>query len=219
MKFGHKENVNRGERVQAAQKPRTEKACTDSSEGRLLDTIRAPAFLLQPDGVLVDMNGAAECLLNLRDYAIRENACLTFEDRESQKALQGALQSLARGEASRSVLTLRGLGGHVTTATLTRVRDHDHRGDKDAVDLRLLVVADRALCKASPDDISAAFRLTPTEALITSVIVDGKSPNECAEMLQVSVSTVRTHLISIYRKTGASSQLHLARMMMLFTLF
>ncbi|MGE5097202.1 MAG: helix-turn-helix transcriptional regulator [Betaproteobacteria bacterium] len=187
----------------------------------VLDTIRAPLFLLQPSGMLAHVNPAGQRMLELNCCVARVRGFLVCHDRESQKALETALAEIAKGAASRAVFTLRSLNAvdSLIAVTLSAVRQCPPPRVNGALDLVLMAVTDRSISKADPDEICAAFRLTRTEARIAGVIVDGMTPSQCAELLQVSVSTVRTHLISIYRKTGASSQLHLARMILPLTLF
>ncbi len=55
------------------------------------------------------------------------------------------------------------------------------------------------------------YRLTPAEARLTQLILDGQSPGHAAASLQVSVSTVRTQLSSVLKKTGAQRQSDLVR--------
>jgi PAS domain S-box-containing protein len=54
----------------------------------------------------------------------------------------------------------------------------------------------------SNDLSSQYFTLTPTENQVASLIKEGKSSKEIAEILQVSLNTVLTHRHNIRRKTG-----------------
>lgn len=55
------------------------------------------------------------------------------------------------------------------------------------------------------------YRLTPAEARLTQLILDGLSPGHVATTLQLSVSTVRTQLSAVLKKTGAQRQADLVR--------
>lgn len=193
-------------------------ACTSRE---VLDTMRAPLVLLRPNGMLAHVNPAAQRMLELNCYIARVRGFLVCHDRESQKALETSLLQLAAGGVSRAVFTLRSVNGvdSLIAATLSAVCQYPQPHGSNPLDLFLMALTDRSISRLDPHEICAAFRLTRTEARIAGVIVDGMTPSQCAEMLQVSVSTVRTHLISIYRKTGASSQMHLARMILPLTLF
>ncbi len=55
------------------------------------------------------------------------------------------------------------------------------------------------------------YRLTPAEARLAQMILEGQSPGRAAAALQVSVSTIRTQLSSVLKKTGAQCQSDLVR--------
>lgn len=55
--------------------------------------------------------------------------------------------------------------------------------------------------------------LTPTEIRVVLQIADGGSVAECAQALQIADSTVRTHLKSIFAKTGLSRQAQLSKLL------
>jgi DNA-binding CsgD family transcriptional regulator len=64
--------------------------------------------------------------------------------------------------------------------------------------------------------VSEAFRLTKRESDVAAMMAVGKSPDEIAEALDVRVSTVRTHLIHIFEKTGMRSQAALVALLCRF---
>ena len=48
--------------------------------------------------------------------------------------------------------------------------------------------------------------LTPTEAMCALILADGGSIDEAAEGLRVSRNTIRSHLRSLFQKTGTHRQ-------------
>ena len=62
--------------------------------------------------------------------------------------------------------------------------------------------------------LNTAFGLTPAETRLVQTLLAGHSPEECASLLKVKISTVRTHLLSIYTKTGATGQADLVRIVL-----
>nr|WP_255613894.1 helix-turn-helix transcriptional regulator [Pseudogemmobacter faecipullorum] len=58
---------------------------------------------------------------------------------------------------------------------------------------------------------AARHRLTPAEAKVASLILQGHRPKEIARDLGVSVETVRSQLKAVFAKTGAASQADLVR--------
>lgn len=55
-------------------------------------------------------------------------------------------------------------------------------------------------------DLRQAFGLTPTEGRVTHHLIDGKTADETADDLGVSLDTVRTHIKRTYAKLGVCSR-------------
>ncbi len=55
------------------------------------------------------------------------------------------------------------------------------------------------------------FGLTPAEARLARLILEGRSPGDAAIQLRLSVSTIRTQLSAVLKKTGAQRQSDLVR--------
>jgi DNA-binding CsgD family transcriptional regulator len=60
--------------------------------------------------------------------------------------------------------------------------------------------------------VSTLYGLTPSERRVLQAIAAGDTVEEAAETLQVSVSTVRTHLHRVYSKTRTGTQAALVRL-------
>ncbi len=67
--------------------------------------------------------------------------------------------------------------------------------------------------RARPRTASAAEELTPQEAQIARLVIQGESNRDIAAQLFLSPSTVDDHLRKVYRKTGVTSRTQLARTM------
>jgi DNA-binding CsgD family transcriptional regulator len=65
---------------------------------------------------------------------------------------------------------------------------------------------------AAADVVAALFELTPSEARVFSYIAAGRMVAEVAATLNIGESTVRTHLLRLYDKTGVRRQAELVRM-------
>ena len=57
------------------------------------------------------------------------------------------------------------------------------------------------------------WRLSPKEILVTLHLIDGGMVTSCAAMLGVAESTIRTHLKSVFAKTGRNRQSQLASLL------
>lgn len=65
-----------------------------------------------------------------------------------------------------------------------------------------------------PQSIERLFGLTPAEARLLIALVDGMGLDEIAERYAVSKNTLRNQLNQVFRKTGASKQSELVRMVL-----
>ncbi|QUS38910.1 helix-turn-helix transcriptional regulator [Tardiphaga alba] len=64
-----------------------------------------------------------------------------------------------------------------------------------------------------PELLQALFDLTPAEARIASLVIDGKSVDSISKIQSVSLNTVRTQLKSVFVKTGVDRQVDLVRLL------
>lgn len=60
--------------------------------------------------------------------------------------------------------------------------------------------------------VANRFGLTPREAEAAQAILDGLTYKDAADRLAVSPSTVKSHVLSVYQKTGAGNKMELLRM-------
>ncbi len=75
----------------------------------------------------------------------------------------------------------------------------------------VLVQGEESLSDHAQRLLQHVYRLTAAEARLTQLILAGQSPGDAAASLRVSVSTVRTQLSSVLKKTGAQRQSDLVR--------
>lgn len=57
------------------------------------------------------------------------------------------------------------------------------------------------------------WRLSPKEVQVTLHLIDGGTVATCAELLGVAESTIRTHIKSVFVKTGINRQAQLATLL------
>jgi DNA-binding NarL/FixJ family response regulator len=67
------------------------------------------------------------------------------------------------------------------------------------------------------ETLQSVLRLSQAEARVLCELICGHSVNECAEILDVSVATVRKHLAATLRKTCCSRQSELMRLVSIVT--
>ena len=65
----------------------------------------------------------------------------------------------------------------------------------------------------APELLQALFDLTPAEARVASMLVDGKSVDAIAKVQNLSLNTIRTQLKSVFAKTGVDRQVDLVSLL------
>jgi len=183
---------------------------------QLLDSFRLPLLLADRRRKVIHANPAACELTALGDPFALRSGTLVCPQYENQTELSTALDNLFRHADAdhdharkRVVLSLSLRDGKrvpVVLLTLHRRSSSHH----DVMTHRVLICVSRAP-GSSPDvpALQRIFGLTRAEARLAAAIAAGASPAICARELNVKISTVRTQLNSVYRKTGSRTQAQL----------
>jgi len=176
-----------------------------NSQGRVLQTNRsAQQILALADGLSADNSGA------LRAAAPRDTDRL----REVIVEVAGA----PPGGASQPVGVLKLDRPTLQGSWLIAVIPIHARRRADTVsEIAAIFVTETAGADPTgipPQSIERLFTLTPAEAKLLVALVDGMGLDEIAAHFEVSKNTLRNQLNQIFRKTGASKQSELVRMVL-----
>lgn len=103
---------------------------------------------------------------------------------------------------------------NVASMTLYRCKGKENFSDSDIDSLDLLIPCvlrgiESSLDIYIPDqkiDSLEKFNLTEREKMIVSLIYEGKTNNEIAEIIYISENTVKKHVSNIYQKIGINSR-------------
>ncbi|PZU10087.1 helix-turn-helix transcriptional regulator [Sphingomonas sp.] len=175
----------------------------------VLATLRIPVMLVTRDLRLIHANPAAQAALDGGSALSVWNGMLRARSPGVGAALASAVAGAAENEAG---LERRGFGipikddagAHAALHIMPLLR----RGlgiDHDAVAAIFVAEADAPIV-APTDLIATLFDLTSAEARVFEQISKGSSAPQAAERLGVKISTVKTHLLHLFEKTGVSKQ-------------
>jgi DNA-binding CsgD family transcriptional regulator len=184
----------------------------------ILDHMQSAILLLDGEGRVVQANlsarqhlasGAilriAQGILRMHDpkaTAVLDRALASARDRAIDPGAAPAAIALQSGAGERyfaSVLAL-------TSGMRPEIGDHRH-----AV-AALLIQRIGLDLPIDPTPLGRSYELTPRELTVTIAVVESGEVPEAAAILGLSENTIRTHLQSIYRKTGVRNQSELARL-------
>jgi DNA-binding CsgD family transcriptional regulator/PAS domain-containing protein len=182
-----------------------------------IDRLMVGTAILDESGRMMRCNRAAQRLFDSRDGLECKNdklcAFANHENRSIQQAIQAVLKQRQRGLDDIEVLTLSRPSGAMPLNLLLRpipVSYQSRSGARrPAVAVFIRDPADSP--QASHNLLRSLFQLTPTEAEVAMLVMDGQTLDETAEALGVSRNTVRAHLRGVFAKTGATRQAQLVK--------
>jgi DNA-binding CsgD family transcriptional regulator len=180
----------------------------------MLDGLPYGVIVLNTDGRPRVLNGTARAILAERDGLEDSPHGLRAGVSQDTVALRNALSSLQQpggSVASHWLSFTRPSGRPPILATLSSLP-----GRAVSVDgLAWLVVVDLERKRAIDGSaLSRWYGLTKSEVGLTLLLAEGRSVDEAADRLCISMNTARTHLKRIFLKTGTSRQAQLVRLVL-----
>jgi DNA-binding CsgD family transcriptional regulator len=182
-----------------------------------LETLTAGVVLVDEQLRIVHANDAAGAMLRARDPIRSQQGRLTLAYAVASKALETAVEVAARNEMD---LGRRGIGipmrradgapclAHVMPLRVGQIRP----GLAQRATAAVFVAPAASPPRMPADALALLYDLTPAESRIFELIVDGQVPSDIAVVLGIAPSTVKTHLLRVFEKTGCSRQVELVKL-------
>jgi DNA-binding CsgD family transcriptional regulator len=183
-----------------------------------LDALRCGVMLTNERGVILHANRSAEQMLRNGSLIESVHGALRAKGASAAKELRAAIalsvQDVARiGKAGIAIRLSKPdaapIFAHVLPVASGDLRTRLHPESVAAVFVR------------APQDghdvadlVAAAYGLTRAESRMLAGLLAGRTLAETAESLDIAATTARTHLDSIFLKTGVSRQAELMRLAM-----
>jgi DNA-binding CsgD family transcriptional regulator len=178
-----------------------------------LDQLNAGVIVTDGCVEVIDINRTAKSIVRLQDGLLIQNDRLcarrVFETTKLTKLVTGVTAVAKLGPAAGRMLVARldGLSPYVLTIAPLRT---DMVVDRR---LALIVVVDPEQHTPSEKDLAGFFGLSRAEARLAVALLTGKTLADIAAGTGVRITTVRTQLASIMRKTGTQRQSDLIRIL------
>lgn len=173
----------------------------------LMEELSLAVLALDERTRVVFANQAAESML-------RANACLKLLHRRltasvaaENDALQSAIARVTKSRKSES-LALQGTASatHAFFLNITYLPTLAMRSAFGEATVMVTVRRRGPGALVVAQQLRQAFGLSKAEALVAEALISGKTPDECASELGVSLTTVRTQLRAIFAKTRTRNQ-------------
>lgn len=181
----------------------------------VIDTITTPVLLVTRGMRVVHANPAAETLIAERGLLHLSGGFLSCRSAPASAALGIAVEQAINDEAA---MGRKGLGIPLWSEAgpmgalhvLPLARDRYVQG---AEPVAAIFVSRSDTPFVAPTQLAAAlYGLTPAEAKVFEYIATGHTVDETSENLGVQRSTVRTHLLRVFGKTGTGRQVELVQL-------
>jgi len=179
-------------------------------------------LVVTPARLILSANAAAEHAIGAADALVAVDGRLAALRPPDDRRLQEAVDTLLDGRATRSGAAFVGLSlarrSGRADYLLLMARSGSCGGPGRRIDGAepephiVVVIRDFDAQPALPMHLlQQCFGLTAAEARLAARLAGGCSPEQAASAFGVSLTTIRAHLRSIYRKTGTTGQVQFAQ--------
>jgi len=176
-----------------------------------LDLAGVSAAVVSPDGTLRAINDRFATRLGNR--IAQDRSRLRFSERSVRNSFADCLKQMGPGAKLRSIAVPATLDHQAAVLHLLplRLRARDVF-EWDGILVLLAEPANTSLPGA--DLLRLLFDLTPSEARLTRLLIEGYPIPDAAVRIGISRETARTHLRSIFSKVGVGRQSELTRLLL-----
>jgi DNA-binding CsgD family transcriptional regulator len=188
-----------------------------SATGDVLERAGVAAFVVAGDGTIQFANCEAETLLRA-GQGIRSierklaTGCRPKTERLSALVQQAALRAAGQASAGGDAFSLEREGRLPLTVLVAPF--HPQRNGYGAFQpAALVLIRDPERLTLSLGALQGLFGFTGSEAAVAGAMAEGKSIEEIAGLLGITLNTARTHLKSIRAKTGTTRQAELVALL------
>ncbi len=178
-------------------------------QSAMLDSLRMPMMLVDASQRALVANASARGLFNLSGKTSSGKIAIALPGlpaSQFSQLLREACGEPAVGGVLPLSLREETAGAHLLVLPLRLQRGVDRQP------VALVLVQGLASANGHARQLlQHVYGLTPAEARLALLILDGQSPGRVASALQLSVTTVRSQLSAVLKKTGAQRQTDLVR--------
>ena len=185
-----------------------------------VDQLKVATLLLDEAGRVLSTNRRAQTLLEAREGLSVRDGELQLATRPQTEELRRRVAKVVAEASSSSTQVVEAMrvvrgGGQPDLGLVIRPVPTSQWAEGEAIPAAAIFVSDPSLQSEAPlQIITQLFGFTPTEASLSLLLANGLSLDEAAESLGVSRNTVRTHLRSVFAKTGVTRQPLLVRLIL-----
>lgn len=181
-----------------------------------LDQLDYAALVCDQRAALLIANEAAAGVLGEGDGVAVTHGRVHLSGRVDRERLSSILcgSSAERDGGTTALLARRPSGLPAYQIVLRRLDVALTTLERSARELWTMAISDPARApRPSLRQLVSLYALTPAEARIALSLLAGDTPDEIAARTNLKIATIRSHLASLYAKTGARRQSELVRLL------
>ncbi|MGJ8687563.1 MAG: helix-turn-helix transcriptional regulator [Spongiibacteraceae bacterium] len=185
-----------------------------------VESLSLATIILDDKGRVLTCNKMAENLISREPEVRLEGGQLSLGDQATTKKLQRLIQNIIDHRNSKEPAVIEAMrvsrdGDFADLGVIARPVPSGEWSQGESVPTVAVFISDSEYGAEAPVEIIIQlFGFTPTEAQLALLLADGLSLDESSEALGMSRNTARTHLRSIFAKTGVSRQTLLVRLIL-----
>jgi DNA-binding NarL/FixJ family response regulator len=190
----------------------------ESALTKTLDHVEASVFLVERGGRIVFLNAPAKTMLQEGTLLRETNQSLAAVTPEANRMLRDIFAAAENGDAS---LGVRGIAVPLSTSPHEQWFAHvlpltsGNRQKTAEIYSAIAAVFVRMTRPENPaplETLAKLYKLTASEVRVVDAVMKVGSIKAMAEMLGLSQATVKTHLQSVFQKTGVNRQSDLVKL-------
>jgi DNA-binding CsgD family transcriptional regulator len=184
-----------------------------------LDLVNVGLLVTSMTGQLLLANRSAEQILDTRDGLELTPRGSIRTSLKSTPALNVLLDTAAKSQPSESndsiVAVRRPSGKRPLTLVIRSVQAVTAPTSDPTSPSALVFILDPEFpLQAAESELRQLYGLTSTEACLANLLMEGKTLDECCEILGIRRSTARTHLQHLFEKVGVQRQSELVSLLL-----
>lgn len=185
-----------------------------------VEQLSLATILIDENGSVLSMNRMAEQMLEREPELSLSDGHLHLGSNEATAELQRMISTILEhqqqgGAAIAEAMSIPRAEGFADLGLIARPVPANEWSEGRSVPTVALFISDPEFGAEAPVQvITRLFGFTPTEAQLSLLLSDGLSLDEASEALGISRNTARTHLRSVFSKTGVSRQTLLVRLIL-----
>jgi DNA-binding CsgD family transcriptional regulator len=187
-----------------------------------LDLLNIGLVVATANGTLLVANRAAEQILVSRDGLELSEAGVFGAMKGCSKALSQTLQRVAQARkisAERvkdAVVAVHRPSGKRAYTLLVRstVRSTEKRPAGEPATVLVFILDPELAVQTAEAELHQLYGVTSTEARLANLLMEGRTLDECCDLLKIRRSTGRTHLRHLFEKVGVQRQTELVSVLL-----